>query len=162
MDSSGSDNSGKKRTRSQTTLDQFSFVNLANSPLKQAKSALKLNVHSLPHIPSTAASSKDSPFVTNHADTTLLEHPPRRNKADPHNPVADRQRKRPPSRGSPSVGADSTLSPNAPSLPHPQIAALSYKDPLLVTRNEDASSKETRSEREQVNGHSPVVEGRGE
>ncbi|KAI0654018.1 hypothetical protein C8Q70DRAFT_1031798, partial [Cubamyces menziesii] len=38
---SGSGSGGKKRTRSQLTLDKFDFVNLAHSPLKQAKSALK-------------------------------------------------------------------------------------------------------------------------
>ncbi|OJT02222.1 hypothetical protein TRAPUB_7249 [Trametes pubescens] len=47
----------KKRTRSQTTLDAFVSVNLARSPLKQARSALR---HTPPHRPAPPQPHTDS------------------------------------------------------------------------------------------------------
>ncbi|OSC99784.1 hypothetical protein PYCCODRAFT_749419 [Trametes coccinea BRFM310] len=103
MDSSGEgvgdSNGAKKRTRSQTTLDQFSFVNLAHSPLKQAKSALKLNIHSLPNIPSAASSSKHSPLPSSNADCNRPEPNPASDNPDGHDAAADPHRKRPSSPG---------------------------------------------------------------
>ncbi|KAI0349961.1 hypothetical protein OH77DRAFT_1525266 [Trametes cingulata] len=75
---------GSKRTRSQTTLDSFSFVNLARSPLKQARSALRQHSpnHSKPHAPAappapppTATDTPSSSHATSSPDG-LLKRPP--------------------------------------------------------------------------------------